>query len=170
MKGLVYKKLRYPVGGEVRALTRLSGLTYRIVHSTNRTQQFCPVNLTCFGRTTSSSIRISLGSTELTCSICGQFWQMESALKHENLVLIESRRATSELMKKSERSKCLLRNLLTVITWSRKAFHPFPAKSSAAGLITSTQQDRSSIPFYSKLTTLATWPRNQRRRLPVLKW
>ena len=40
---------------------------------------------TCFGRTTSSSIRISLSSTELTCSICGlfdlagQFWQMESA-------------------------------------------------------------------------------------------
>lgn len=48
MKGLVYKKLRYPVGGEVRALTRLSGLTYRIVHSTNRTQQFCPVHLTLF--------------------------------------------------------------------------------------------------------------------------
>ena len=50
MKGLVYKKLRYPVGGEVRALTRLSGLTYRIVHSTNRTQQFCPVNLTLFSK------------------------------------------------------------------------------------------------------------------------
>lgn len=83
------KKLRYLVGA-------------------NRTRQFCLAKLTLFWKNDQFVHKnLSLSSTELTCSICGlvdsagQFWQMESALKHENLVLIESIWATSELMKRN---------------------------------------------------------------------